>query len=83
MGAHTLGKFHQPRSAHKYVWTTSFFTFNNEYYRVVAGKEDWWFDDDVCTRVGDAWGNRGKAVWLAKMNQAFRTGAPIQWIQKK
>ena len=34
-------------------------------------------------RVGDAWGNKGPAVWIAKMNQNFRTGAPIQWIQKK
>ena len=24
MGAHTLGRFHQKQSAHKYVWTTDF-----------------------------------------------------------
>ena len=33
--------------------------------------------------MGDRMGNKGPAVWLAKMNQNFRTGAPVQWIQKK
>merc|ERR1719316_309227 len=83
MGAHTMGRFHQKQSAHKYVWTTDFQAFNNQYYRNIVGKPDWFFDDAECTRVGDAWGNKGPAVWLAKMNQNFRTGAPIQWIQKK
>jgi len=83
MGAHTMGRFHQKQTAHKYVWTTDFQAFNNQYYRNVVGKPDWFFDDDACTRVGDAWGNKGQAVWIGKMNQRFRTGAPIQWIQKK
>lgn len=83
MGAHTVGRFHQRQTGHKYVWTTDFQAFNNQYYRNVAGKPDWFFDDDECTRVGDAWGNKGHAVWIAKMNQVYRTGAPIQWIQKK
>jgi len=82
-GAHTLGVFNQTQFAHKYVWTTDFQALNNQYYRNIAGREDWFFDDQACTRVGDAWGNKGKAVWIAKMNQAFKTGAPIQWIQKK
>ena len=30
MGAHTLGRFHQKQSAHKYVWTTDFQAFNNQ-----------------------------------------------------
>ena len=83
MGAHTLGRFHQKQSAHKYVWTTDFQAFNNQYFRNLAGRPDWFFDDDACTKVGDAWGNKGHAVWIAKMNQNFRTGAPVQWIQKK
>ena len=56
---------------------------NNQYFRNIAGRPDWFFDDDVCTKVGDAWGNKGPAVWIAKMNQNFRTGAPVQFIQKK
>merc|ERR1719277_2478768 len=83
MGAHTLGRFHQHKSGHKYVWTTDWQAFNNQYYRNIAGKEDWFFDDANCTKVGDAWGNKGSAVWIAKMNQVYRTGGPIQWIQKK
>ena len=83
MGAHTLGRFHQRTTAHKYVWTIDFQAFNNQYYRNIVGKPDWFFDDDECTRVGDAWGNKGPAVWIAKMNQLHRTGAPVQWIQKK
>ena len=52
MGAHTLGRFHQRESAHKYVWATDFASFNNQYYRNVVGKPDWFFDDDACTKVG-------------------------------
>jgi len=83
MGAHTVGRFQQRITGHKYVWTSDFQAFNNQYYRNIAGKDDWFFDDQECTRVGDAWGNKGHAVWLAKMNQVFRTGGPVQWIQKK
>jgi len=83
MGAHTLGRFQQPQTGHKYVWTSDFQAFSNQFYRNIAGREDWFFDDDVCTKVGDAWGNKGQAVWIAKMNQVYKTGAPIQWIQKK
>lgn len=83
MGAHTMGRFHQQQNGHKYVWTTDFQAFNNQFYRNIAGRPDWFFDDDECTRVGDAWGNKGEAVWIVKMNQVYRTGAPIQWIQKK
>lgn len=83
MGAHTVGRFHQRQTGHKYVWTTDFQAFNNQYYRNIAGKEDWFFDDDECNKVGDAWGNKGHAVWIAKMNQVYRSGGPVQWIQKK
>lgn len=83
MGAHTVGRFQQDMTGHKYVWTSDYQAFNNQYYRNIAGREDWFFDDDQCTRVGDAWGNKGHAVWLAKMNQAYRSGGPVQWIQKK
>jgi len=83
MGAHTLGKFHQDQTGHKYVWTTDFQAFNNQYYRNLAGKPSWFFDDEDCTKVGDAWGNRGNAVWITKMNQVFKTGAPVQWIKKQ
>merc|ERR1719221_592280 len=83
MGAHTLGKFHQKKSGHKYVWTTDWAALNNQYFRNIAGRDDWFFDDQDCTPVGEAWGNKGRAVWIAKQNQVYRTGAPIQWIQKK
>merc|ERR1712117_441538 len=68
---------------HKYVWTTDFYAFNNQFYRNIAGKDDWFFDDNECTKVGDAWNNKGHAIWVAKMNEVFKTGGPIQWIQKK
>jgi len=83
MGAHTVGTFHQRQTGHKYVWTSDFQAFNNQFYRNIAGRDDWFFDDDECTKVGDAWGNKGHAVWITKMNQVYRTGGPIQWIQKK
>merc|ERR1719343_1372524 len=83
MGAHTLGKFHQKETGHKYLWTTDFQAFSNQYYRNVAGRPDYFFDDVACTRVGDAWNNRAPAVWIAKQNQAFRSGGPVQWIKKQ
>jgi len=84
MGAHTLGKFHQRETGHKYLWTTDFQAFSNQYYRNIVGKDDWFFEDtNRCTKVGDAWRNKGKALWVAKMNQVYKSGGPVQWIQKK
>jgi len=83
MGAHTMGRFNPKESGHKYVWTSDFYAFNNQFYRNIAGKEDWFFDDDECTKVGDAWNNKGHAIWIAKMNEVYKSGGPIQWIQKK
>eukprot|EP00931_Biecheleriopsis_adriatica_P017728 TRINITY_DN12603_c0_g2_i1.p1 TRINITY_DN12603_c0_g2~~TRINITY_DN12603_c0_g2_i1.p1 ORF type:complete len:980 (-),score=132.53 TRINITY_DN12603_c0_g2_i1:112-2691(-) len=83
MGAHTLGKFHQRETGHKYLWTTDFQAFSNQYFRNIAGRPDYFFDDTQCTKVGDAWGNRAAAVWIAKQNQAFKSGGPVQWIKKQ
>jgi len=84
MGAHTLGRLHQHKTGHKYVWASDWQAFNNQYYRNLAARDDWMFNDgQKCTKVGDAWNNRGRAFWVAKMNNVFRSGGPVQWIQKK
>jgi len=83
MGAHTVGAFHQEVTGHKYVWTTDWLTFNNQFYRNIVGKREWFFDDNECTKVGDAFQNRGVAIWVAKKNWIYKSGGPIQWIQNK
>ena len=40
MGAHSVGRFQQRMTGHKYVWTSDFQAFNNQYYRNIAGKDD-------------------------------------------
>jgi len=89
MGAHTLGKFHQHLSGFQYTWTVDFQAFNNQYYRALAARDDWFFDTPIgelegkCTKVGDAWGNKARALWIARKNKVFKNGLPIQWIQQK
>merc|ERR1711963_735189 len=56
LGAHTFGRFFIMNSLMPYVWVASGNRmFNNDYYKMIADKQRWFFDDGVCTKVGDAW----------------------------
>merc|ERR1711862_868693 len=67
----------------KYVWTPrSEWSFNNEYYRNLVLEDGLWiFNNDDCTRNGDAWGNPPMERWAVKANLFTTKGGPIQWIK--
>lgn len=66
MGAHTFGKNHVATSLFRYTWTSRGNTFfNNDYYKMITDETRWYFNDDACTKVGDAHGNRPARRWLA------------------
>merc|ERR1719174_26756 len=84
MGAHTIGRFHVTHSLFRYTWKTrSGALFNNLYYRNIVGTREWFFNDEECTKVGDAYGGRGKARWMPHVRGDTVIGGPVQWLQEK
>ena len=65
MGAHTFGRLNIGTSLFRYVWTsrgTRF--FNNDYYKMIVDDTRWVFNDNACTKVGDAHNNRPARRWV-------------------
>lgn len=82
MGAHTIGSFNEGYTGLKYTWTSRQETvFNNVYYKNMVGTRNWFHDDDLCTPVGDAWGQKPKAMYVPKANMGSENGGPFQWIR--
>jgi len=82
-GAHTFGRPHFSVSLFPYTWTSSGVNlFNNDYYKGITGQNRWFFDEDTCYPVGDAYGNRPKSRWLAHARAATHRGGPIFWIHE-
>ena len=82
-GAHTFGKPHFSVSLFPYTWTSSGINlFNNDYYKSLTGQNRWFFDDNSCYPVGDAYGNRPKSRWVAHARAATHRGGPIFWIHE-
>ena len=66
MGAHTFGKPTVSKSLFPYMWTSSGrFMFNNDYFKSMVGQERWYFDDDNCNPVGNAFNEKPKPRWIA------------------
>jgi len=94
MGAHSVGNFHPHVTGFFYTVTSQAEdAFNNQYYRNLAGYEEWFFEPSVnrnmsegyytCMKSGTADGKRAKAVWKPKSQAAWTNKAPVQWIQHK
>ena len=82
-GAHTFGKPHFSVSLFPYTWTSSGINlFNNDYYKGITGQNRWFFNDNTCNPVGDAYGNRPKSRWLAHARMVTQRGGPIFWIHE-
>ena len=83
MGAHTFGKNHVATSLFRYTWTSRGNTFfNNDYYKMITDDTRWYFNDDACTKVGDAYGNRPARRWLAnyRWTYSISNSTSILWI---
>merc|ERR1719232_1724602 len=83
MGAHTFGRLNVGTSLFRYVWTsrgTSF--FNNDYYKMITDETRWFFDDDACTKVGDAYNNKPARRWVAHYRKDTFNNGPVHWISE-
>ena len=59
MGAHSFGEMHVKNSLFRYGWKAKGGDmFNNDYYKMITDEERWFFNDDACTKVGDAYNNK-------------------------
>ena len=83
MGAHTFGRLHVKTSLFRYVWTsrgTNF--FNNDYYKMITDDTRWFFDDDACTKVGDAYNNKPQRRWTTHYRGDTANNGPVHWISE-
>jgi len=83
MGAHTFGRLHVHTSLFRYVWTsrgTNF--FNNDYYKMITDEKRWFYDDDACTPVGDAYNNKPVRRWTAHYRGDTTNNGPVHWISE-
>lgn len=84
MGAHTFGRVSVTHSLFRYGWTSrNMLLFNNHYYRNMVKKPDWLYDDNSCTPVGDAFGQKARARWVPHVRHDTKRGGPVQWINEK
>jgi len=86
MGAHTFGRKHRSHSMFPYPWTNrNNMFFNNEYFRNMALKPEWFYDpdDSECMPVGNYFNKKPEARWVAHAFRDTVDGGPAQWIQEK
>lgn len=84
LGAHTFGRFHGDEgSCLQYVWTSRAENlWNTQYYRNLAGKHDWYFNDDMCNPIGDFSGAKTKATTWVMRSPIRPTISGTQWFLK-
>ena len=83
MGAHTFGHLNVSTSLFRYVWTSSGHKFfNNDYYKMITDDTRWFFDDDACTKVGDAYYNKPARRWVAIYRKDTFNNGPVQWLSE-
>ena len=83
MGAHTFGRLHIHTSLFRYVWTSRGTNFwNNDYYKMITDEKRWFFDDDACTKVGDAYNNMPQRRWVAHYRGDTTNNGPVHWISE-
>merc|ERR1719318_949927 len=86
MGAHTMGMPHFEISQIPYRWTSKGGRmFNNDYYRNIVGEPRWFFNIepvDSCHKIGNAFGEKPQAQWVAHTRMTSVNGGPVFWIHK-
>ena len=83
MGAHTLGKNNGVTSLFHYTWVSRGTTmFNNDYYKMITDETRWYFNDNACTKVGDAYGNRPVRRWIANYRFSTHNKGPVFWMSE-
>jgi len=86
MGAHTMGQPHIDISQIPYQWTSKGGRmFNNDYYRNIVGEPRWFFNIapwNQCEKIGNAFGEKPQAQWLAHTRMTSVNGGPVFWIHR-
>ena len=83
LGAHTFGRLFVKNSLFRYTWTSSATRmFNNDYFKMITDKQRWFFNDGVCTKVGDSAGNKPHRRWLTHYRGDTKNGGPVHWISE-
>ena len=84
MGAHTFGTINGGTSlGFSYTWVSRGGTlFNNDYYKMITDDTRWYFNDNACTKVGDAYGNRPVRRWFANYRFVTHNKGPVWWISE-
>ena len=83
MGAHSFGRFHKQTSLFRYTWKSrGEDMFNNDYYKMITDKERWFFNDDACTKVGDAYNNKPARRWTTRYRGDTYNNGPVHWISE-
>ena len=83
MGAHTFGRLNVHNSLFRYVWTsrgTQF--FNNDYYKMIVDETRWFYNDNECTKVGDAYNNKPVRRWTTHFRSDTANRGPVHWISE-
>ena len=83
MGAHSFGEMHVKNSLFRYGWKAKGGDmFNNDYYKMITDEERWFFNDDACTKVGDAYNNKPVRRWLTHIRGDTHNNGPVQWLSE-
>ena len=83
MGAHTFGRLHVTTSLFPYLWTSrGEMFFNNDYYKMITDDTRWFFDDNACTKVGDAYNNKPVRRWTTHIGKDTANNGPVIWISE-
>mmetsp|Transcript_40090 Transcript_40090/g.69518 ORF Transcript_40090/g.69518 Transcript_40090/m.69518 type:complete len:1256 (-) Transcript_40090:279-4046(-) len=84
LGAHTQGRFHAIADIFRYIWVRNGgMVFNNAYYRNIAQRPDWRFQDPNCRRIGTAYGQKGPVRWTAFRRYEQVNKGPVNWVLER
>mmetsp|Transcript_66134 Transcript_66134/g.120545 ORF Transcript_66134/g.120545 Transcript_66134/m.120545 type:complete len:1244 (+) Transcript_66134:117-3848(+) len=84
LGAHTFGRFHAISEIFRYIWVRNGgMVFNNAYYRNIAQRPDWRFQDPNCRRIGTAYGQKGPVRWTAFRRYEQVNKGPVNWVLER
>ena len=56
--------------------------FNNDYYKMITDETRWFYNDNQCTKVGDAHHNKPVRRWTTHYRGDTANMGPVHWISE-